>query len=101
MSSPLLINAPAVGVASAIENGGTATMAGTGGGAAAPVTAILPPGAEDASAAAAAAFGARGAETMAMLSQLVMVRGLFAETVGTSAAAYVATDAINEATLSI
>ena len=101
MTSPLLINAPAVGVASAIENAGTATMAGTGAGAAAPVTAILPPGAEDASAMAAAAFSARGAETMAMLSQLVMVRGLFAETMGTSAAAYVATDTINQATLAI
>src|ERR1700754_1656803 len=101
MFSPLLINAPKVGVASGIENAGSGTMAGTGAGAAGPVTAILPPGAEDASALAAAVFGARGTETMAMLTQLVMVRGLFAETMGTSAAAYVATDVINDATLSI
>jgi hypothetical protein len=101
MTSPLLINAPALGVASAVENAGAATMAGTGAGAAGPVTAILPPGAEDASAAAAAAFGARGAETMAMLTQLTTVRALFANTIATSGAAYLATDAINDATLSI
>ena len=47
-------------------------------GAAGPVSAILPPGAEDASAAAAAAFVARGAETEAMLAQLTVVRALFA-----------------------
>jgi hypothetical protein len=101
MTSPLLVNAPALGVASAVETAGTTTMAGTGAGAAGPVTAIMGPGAEDASAAAQAAFTARGVETMGMLGQLVMVRGLFAGTIASSGAAYAATDAINQAVLTI
>ena len=101
MTSPLLINAPALGVASAVENAGVATMGGTGAGAAGPVTAVVGPGIEDASAAAAAGFSARGVETMAMLGQLTAVRALFAETIATSGAAYTATDAINNALLSI
>jgi hypothetical protein len=102
MTSPLmLINSPLLAMASATENAGAATMGGTMAGAAGPVTAILPPGAEDASAAAAAAFAARGAETEAVLAQLTTVRALFAETVGTSGVAYTAMDAINEATLAL
>jgi hypothetical protein len=101
MTVPLLINAPLLGMASGVENAGAATMAGTSAGAAGPVTAVLPPGAEDASAAAAAAFVARGAEAMAMMAQLTVVRGLFAETIATSAAGYLATDAINESTLAL
>ena len=74
---------------------------GTMAGAAGPVTAILPPGAEDASAAAAAAFVARGAETEAVLAQLTAIRAMFAETVGASGVAYTAMDGINEATLAL
>jgi len=97
----MLINAPIVAGSAAAEDAGAATMGGTMAGAAGPVTAILPPGAEDASAAAAAAFAARGAETQAMLAQLVTVRGLFAATMSSSALAYTAVDAINEATLAL
>jgi hypothetical protein len=97
----VLVNAPLLGMASGIENAGAATMAGTSAGAAAPVSAVLPPGAEDASVAAAAAFQARAAETLAILSQLTVVRGLFANTIGTSAFAYLTTDAINEATVAL
>jgi hypothetical protein len=74
MTGPVLVNAPLVAMASAVETSGAATMAGTSAGAAGPVTAILPPGAEDASAAAAAGFVARGAETMAMMTQLGALR---------------------------
>jgi hypothetical protein len=101
MTGPVLVNAPLVGMAAAVETSGAATMAGTSAGAAGPVTAILPPGAEDASAAAAAGFAARGAETMAMMTQLTVVRELFAATMGTSAAGYLATDALNEASLAL
>jgi hypothetical protein len=102
MSSPLmLINAPLVAGAAATEDSGVATMGGTMAGAAGPVTAVLPPGAEDASAAAAAAFVARGAETEAVLAQLTAVRGLFAQTMAASGAAYTAIDGINEATLAL
>ncbi len=102
MTSPLmLINAPVVTGSAAVEDAGAATMGGKMAGAAGPVTAILPPGAEDASAAAAAAFIARGAETEAMLAQLTTVRTLFAQTMASSAAGYTAVDAINEATLAI
>ncbi|KMO69791.1 PE domain-containing protein [Mycolicibacterium chlorophenolicum] len=102
MTNPLmLINAPVVAGSAAVEDAGAATMGGTMAGAAGPVTAVLPPGAEDASAAAAAAFIARGAETEAMLTQLTTVRALFAQTMASSAAGYTAVDAINEATLAI
>ena len=101
MTGPVLVDAPLVAMAAAVETSGAATMAGTSAGAAGPVTAILPPGAEDASAAAAAGFIARGAETVAMLTQLTVVRELFAATMGTGAASYVATDALNEASLAL
>jgi hypothetical protein len=102
MSSPfMMINAPVLAASSATEDSGVATMGATMGGAAGPVTAILPPGAEDASAAAAAAFVARGAETEAMLAQLTAVRAMFAQTIAASGVAYTAMDGINEATLAL
>lgn len=102
MTSPLLlINAPLLAASAAEEDAGAATMGGTMAGAAGPVTAIMPPGAEDASAAAVAAFVARGAETEAMLAQLTTVRALFAQTVAASGVGYTAIDAINEATLAL
>lgn len=101
MSSPLLIAAPVLAGASATEEGGAATMGGTMAGAAGPVTAVLPPGGEDASALAAAGFAAHGAATDAMLTQLTLVRSLFAQTIASSGAAYTAIDAVNEASLVI
>lgn len=101
MTVPLLINAPVLAAASATEGAGAATMGGTMAGAAVPVTAVLPPGAEDASVAAAAAFVARGAETEAMLAQLTVVRTLFAQTIAASGVGYAACDATNEAALAL
>ena len=51
--------------------------------------------------AAAAAFVARGATTDALLTQLTVIRTLFAQTVAASGAAYAATDAINEGSLAL
>ncbi|KPN47692.1 PE domain-containing protein [Mycobacterium intracellulare] len=101
MSAPLLVNAPVLATAAAVEDAGAATMGATTAGAAAPVTAVLPPGGEDASAAAAAGFVAHGAMAEAMLTQLTMIRGLFAQTVAASGASYLAMDAINEASVAI
>jgi PE family len=81
-----------VGLGAAVEGAGTATMAGTTSGAAAAITAVLPPSAEDAGAAAAAGFNARGAETMAMMAQLTGTRGMFSSTMGISGVGYTATD---------
>jgi hypothetical protein len=102
MSSPLmLINAPLLAAQAAAEEAGSGTMSGAMGGAAGPVTAILPPSVDDIGAAVSAGFAARGAETEAMLAQLVMVRGLFAGTVATSGLAYTAMDGINEAIVAL
>ena len=102
MSSPLmLVNAPLLAAQAAAEAAGSGTMAGVMGGAAGPVTAIAPPSADDIGSALSAGFAARGAETSAMLAQLVMVRGLFASTVAASGAAYTAMDGINEAIVAL
>ena len=102
MTNPLiLVDAPVVAGAAAVEAAGAAVMGGTTAGAAVPVTMVAPPGADDASVAAAAAFVARGAQATAMLAQLTAVRGLFASTMAASAAGYTAIDVINEATLAI
>lgn len=98
---PILVNAPLLAAASAFEEAGAATMAGTTGGAAAPVTGVVPPTAEDAGAAAAAGFAARGAETAAILTQLMAIRTLFAQTIAAGGAAYTAVDGINEALATI
>lgn len=101
MSAPIMVNSPLLAASSAFEQGGAATMGGTMAAAQAPVTAVLPPGSEDASVAAAAGFAAHGVLTGAVLTQLTTVRELFAATMGTSAVAYSAMDALNEATLAI
>ena len=101
MTFPVLVNAALLATAAAVEDAGAATMGAATAAAAAPVTGVLPPGGEDASAAAAAGFAAHGAMTEAMLTQLTMIRGLFAQTLAASGVSYVAKDAINEATLAI
>jgi hypothetical protein len=98
---PLMVNSPLLAMASAVESSGAATMGATMAGAAVPVTGVLPPGAEDASVAAAAAFVAHGATTDAVLTQLTVIRSLFAQTIASSGAAYAAADALNEATLAL
>ena len=101
MTSPLLINAPMLGVASAVETAGAATMAGTGAGAAPTINGIAPINMGQEGLAFQAACLARGAETIGMLTHLVTVRGLFAATITASGAGYTATNAINTTTLSI
>lgn len=101
MSSPLLINAPLLALQAAAEAAGSATMTGAMAGAAGPVTAVMPPSVDDIGAALSAGFAARGAETEAMLTQLAMVRGLFAGTVASSGVAYSAMDAINQAAVAL
>ena len=101
MTSPILVNSPLLAAASAVEDAGAATMGGTMAGAAGPVTGVLPPGGEDASAAAAAAFVAHGATSDALLTQLTVIRSLFAQTIAAGGAAYAATDAINEGSLAL
>ncbi len=101
MTSPLMAAAPILAASSGFESAGAATMAGTMAGAAEPVTAIIPPGADDASIAAAAGTTARGVEMIAALTQLSTVRELFGATIGASGAAYTATDVIGAAILSV
>lgn len=97
----VLVDGVVVATGAAVEGAGAATMAGTSSGAAPAITAVVPLGAEDASAAAAAGFNARGAETLAMMAQLTGSRGLFSETMSANGLAYTATDAANQAVLSI
>lgn len=101
MTMPMLVNSPLLAASAATEAAGAATMGATMAGAAGPVTAVLPPGGEDASAAAAAAFVARGAATEAMLAQLTLIRTLFSASMASGGAAYAATDALNEASLTL
>ena len=76
------VDAPLLGLSSAIQGATAGTMAGTTAGAAPEVTAILPPGGDAASAAAAAGLSARGAAAVAMLTELTGGHALFADTVG-------------------
>jgi PE family len=101
MTAPIGVDAPMVGTAAAVETAGAGTMAGTSAGAAAPMSAVVGPGAEDASVEAALGFAARGAETDALMTQLSTVRSLFAATMASSGVAYEATDALNQAALTI
>ena len=102
MSSPLILAvAPVLAASAATEDAGAATMGGVTAGAAGPLAAVMPPGAEDASAAAAAASLPHGAEATAIMSQLPAVRAMFAQTVAASGAVYTATDVMGEAALSI
>lgn len=101
MTAPIGIDAPLVATAAAVETAGAGTMAGTMAGAAGPMCAVVGPGVEDASIEGAAGFVARGAETGALMAQLTTVRSLFAATMASSGLAYEATDALNQAVLSI
>ncbi|WP_071286281.1 PE family protein [Mycolicibacterium llatzerense] len=100
MSSPLILaSAPVLAASAATEDAGTATMAGVTAGAAGPLAAVLPPGMDDASVAAAAAFIAHGTEATAIMSQLALVRGMFAQTIAANGVAYTATDVASAASL--
>src|SRR6476619_5233442 len=93
------VDAPLLGLSSAIQGATAGTMAGTTVGAAPEVTAILPPGGDAASAA--AGLSARGAAAVAMLTELTGGHALFADTVGTSGLSYTAQDAINQVAVAV
>jgi hypothetical protein len=95
------VDAPLLGLSSAIQGAGAGSMAGTTAGAAPEVTAVLPPGGDAASAAAAAGLSARGAATIAMLTELTTGHALFADTVGVSGVSYAAQDSISQVALSV
>jgi hypothetical protein len=101
MSGLIGVDAPLLGLSSAIQGATAATMAGTTTGAAPEVSAVLPPGGDAASAAAASGLSARGAAAIAMLSELTMGHGLFADTVGVSGVSYAAQDGINQVALAV
>jgi PE family protein len=95
------VDAPLLGLSSAIQGATAGTMAGTTAGAAPEVTAVLPPGGDGASAAAAAGLSARGAAAIAMLTDLTTSHALFADTVGVSGLSYTAQDGINQVALAV
>jgi PE family len=101
MSGPIGVDAPLLGLSSAIQGSTAATMAGTTVGAAPEVCTVLPPGGDAASAAAASGLSARGAAAVAMLAELTTGHGLFADTVGVSGLSYTAQDGINEVALAV
>jgi hypothetical protein len=101
MAGLIGVDAPLLGVSSAIQGATAGSMAGAAAAAAPEVTAILPPGSDAASAAAAAGLSARGAAAIAMLTQLTTGHALFADTVGVSGVSYTAQDAISQVALSV
>lgn len=101
MSAPIGVDAPVVATSAATEAAGAGTMLGSTAGATEPICGVVPPGADDASIGAGTGFAARGAETTALMTQLTMVRNLFAATMASSGVAYEATDALSEAALAL
>ena len=101
MAGLIGVDAPLLGVSSAIQGATAGSMAGATAAAAPEVTAILPPGGDAASAAAAAGLSARGAAAIAMLTELTTGHALFADTVGVSGVSYTAQDAISQVALSV
>jgi hypothetical protein len=101
MAGLIGVDAPLLGLSSAIQGATAGSMAGTTVGAAPEVTAILPPGGDAASAAAAAGLSARGAAAVAMLTELTTGHSLFADTIGVSGLSYTAQDGINQVALAV
>ena len=102
MSVPLIGVEPAlVGMLSAAESAGAATMAAGTSGAAPVMTTVLPPGSDPASMAVAAALNARGAAAVAALTQLTMTRAMFAGNVGVNGTSYAAMDVLQQSALAI
>ncbi|WP_094287343.1 PE domain-containing protein [Mycobacterium lehmannii] len=101
MTVPIGIDPALLGMLSAAESAGAATMAAGASGAAAPMTAVLPPGSDPASMAAASALNARGAAAVAALTQLTMTRAMFANTVGVNGATSAAMDVVQQTALTI
>ena len=99
----MLINVdPAIlAAAASSETGGAATMAGATAGAAGPISAVVPPGADDVSVRAAAALIARGAATTGILAEYIAMRQLFAGAIGSSGVTYSAVEGINMAATTI
>ena len=101
MTVPIGVNPAPLGLSAGIETAGAGTLAGATGAAAPAITAVLPPGGDAASAAASAGLNARGAETVAMTTELTTMGSLFADTVGVNGIGYAEVDGINEAALAI
>lgn len=101
MSMPIMVVPEVLGLGSAVENAGAATMAGATGATGPEMTAVLPPGLDGASLAAADALIGRGATAIGMMTNLTVVRTLFAETIGSNGVGYAAVDALNQATLAL
>jgi len=97
----MLVSPAVLGVSSALEAAGTATMGGATAGAAPLMAMVLPPGSDAASVALAAAASARGAAGAGILGELTATRGLYGAAIAANGVAYTATDAISQAALVI
>jgi len=101
MTLPVMVAPEVLAFGSANENAGAATMAAATGATGPEMTAVLPPGADGASIAAADALIGHGATAIGMMSNLTVVRTMFAETIGVNGVSYEAVDAINQASLAL
>ena len=101
MAGLIGVDAPLLGLSSAVQGATAGSMAGTTAGAAPEVCTVLPLGGDAASAAAAAGLSARGAAAIAMLTELTTGHSLFADTVGVSGLSYAAQDGISQVALSV
>jgi hypothetical protein len=101
MTVPIGVSPELLGLSSAIETAGAATMAGTTGATAPEMTCVVPPGSDAASIAASDALVLRGTAAVGMMADLTTVRGLFAAAIGANGAGYAAVDAVNQAMLAL
>jgi hypothetical protein len=101
MSMPIMVIPEVLALGSAVENAGAATMGAATGATGPELTAVLPPGLDGASIAAADALIGRGATSIGMMTNLTVVRTMFAETIGVNGVSYAAVDGINQATLAL
>lgn len=97
----LNVNATVVGASAASESGVAAELAAATGAALAPLTAVLPMGADLDSLEFAAALNAAGASYVGAASEHIASRGMFAGAQGLAGATYTATDIIHNTTLAL
>ncbi|MCC9184353.1 MULTISPECIES: PE domain-containing protein [Mycolicibacterium] len=100
MSGLIGVDPALIAAQAAFESAGTASMGGATA-AAAPIVAVLPPGADGASAALAAAANARGAATQAMMAEFMAVRQMRAGTIAVNGSSYTAVETVSQTLLSI
>jgi hypothetical protein len=101
MTMPIMVIPEVLGSGAATEVAGVAAMAGAAGATGPDMTAVLPPGLDGASLAAADALIGRGAAAIGMMTDLTVVRSLFAAAIGANGVGYAAADAINQAALAL